>query len=135
VVEETITRSRREHLICGTLLWSLAGFAICAYFAHSSYVELRDGDFYWQSGWWTVLTWAVWLVLAAGLVSETRCWREGLLFGSLLAVFVIGLVFSAWSTAQADAARYAREASFALWSLAALASLATIPRPAQRKNT
>jgi hypothetical protein len=133
-VEEPVARPRRAHLICGTLLLSLAGFAICAYFAHASYVELRDGDFYWQSGWWTVLTWAVWLVLAAGLVSETRCWREGLFFGSLLAVFVIGLVFSAWSSAQSDIARHAREASLALWSLAALASLATIPSPARSQN-
>ena len=134
-MEEPIARPRRSHLICGTLVWGLAGFAICAYFAHASYVELRDGDFYWQSGWWTVLTWAVWLVLAAGLVSETRCWREGLFFGSLLALFVIGLVFSAWSSAQTDAVRLAREASFGLWVLAALASLATIPPPSQPKNT
>jgi len=133
-VEEPVARPRRAHLICGTLLWGIVGFAVCTYFAYSSFVELRDGDFYWQSGWWTVLTWAVWLVLAAGLVSETRCWREGLLFGSLLAMFVIGLVFSAWSTAQPDMARYAREASVALWSLAALASLATIPSPARSKN-
>jgi hypothetical protein len=134
-VEEPIARRRRAHLICGTMFWGIAGFAVCAYFAHSSYVELRDGDFYWQPGWWTVLTWAVWLVLAAGLVSETRCWREGLFFGSLLAVFVIGMVFSAWSSAPPDAVRHAREASVALWSLAALASLATIPRPAQPKST
>jgi hypothetical protein len=115
------------------MFWGLVGFAICAYFAHGSYVELREGDFYWQSGWWTVLTWAVWLVLAAGLASETRCWREGLLFGSLLAVFVIGLVFSAWSSVQPAIARHAREVSLGLWSLAALASLATIPSPAQSR--
>jgi uncharacterized membrane protein YczE len=113
------------------MFWGIAGFAICAYFAHSSYVYLRDGDFYWQSGWWTILTWAVWLVLTAGLISETRCWRERVLFGALLAVFVIGLVFSAWASAQPDIARHAREASVALWSLAALASLITIPSPAR----
>jgi hypothetical protein len=115
------------------MFWGLLGFAICAYFAHASYVGLRDGDFYWQAGWWTVLTWAVWLVLAAGLLSEMRCWREGLLFGSLLAVFVIGLVFSAWNSVQPDIARHAREVSLGLWSLAALASLATIPSPAQSR--
>lgn len=133
-MEEPVARSRREHLICGTLLWGMMGFAISAYFAHASYVDIRDGDFYWQSGWWTVLTWAVWLVLAAGLVSETRCWREGVLFGSLLAVFIIGLVFSAWSSAQPYAARLAREASLGLWSVAALASLATIPSPARSSD-
>jgi hypothetical protein len=133
-VEEPVAGRRRAHLICGTLLWGLAGFAICAYFAHASYVEIRDGDFYWQSGWWTVLTWTVWLVLAAGLFSETRCWRESVLFGSLLAVFIIGLVFSAWSSVQPDTARLAREASLGLWSVAALASLATLPSPARSQD-
>jgi len=112
------------------MLWGVVGFAICAWFARASYIDLRDGDFYWQSGWWTVLTWAVWVVLAAGLFSETHCWREGVFFGSVLAVLLIGLVFSAWASAQSDVARHAREASLALWSLAALASLATIPSPA-----
>lgn len=129
-MEEPIAKPRRAHLICGTMFWGLAGFAICAYFAHAYCADLRDGDFYWQSGWWTVLTWAVWLVLAAGLVSETRCWREDLFFGSLIAVFVIGLVFSAWSSVQPRTAMFAREVSLGLWVLAAFASLMTIPSPA-----
>ena len=116
------------------MFWGIVGFAICAWFARASYVDLRDSDFYWQSGWWTMLTWAVWLVLAAGLVSETRCWRERVLFGSLLALFIIGLVFSAWSSAQPYAARLAREASLGLWSVAALASLTTIASPARSQN-
>ncbi len=133
-MEEPVARPRRAHLICGTLLWGIAGFAVCTYFTYSSFVELRDGDFYWQSGWWTVLTWAVWLVLAAGLVSETRCWREGLFFGSLLAVFIIGLVFSAWTSAEPHAGRLAREVTLGLWITAALASLATIPSPTRPQN-
>ena len=115
--------------MCGTTLWSVAGFVICAYFAYSSYADLRDDDFFWQAGWWTALTWAVWLVLAAGLLSETRCWRERTFFGLLTTIFLIGLVFSAWNSAQSAVARYAREASFALWSLAAVAGLMTLARP------
>ena len=115
--------------MCGTTLWSIAGFVICAYFAYSSYADLRDDDFFWQAGWWTALTWAVWLVLAAGLLSETRCWRERTFFGLLTVIFLIGLVFSAFNSAQTAASRYAREASLVLWILAAIASLTTLPRP------
>jgi len=115
--------------MCGTAAWSVAGFAVCVYFAYSSYADVRDSDFYWQGGWWTALTWAVWLVLAAGLLSETRCWRERTFFGLLAAIFLIGLVLSVWTSAQPAAARYAREASLALWCLAALASLTTLAHP------
>ena len=120
--------------MCGKPVFSVAGFLACAYFAYSSYVDLRDGDFYWQNGWWVALTWAVWLVFTAGLLSEVRCWREGLLFGSALGAFIIGLVFSAWTSAHPSAARAAREASLALWSLGALASLTTLLRPTQSQN-
>ena len=117
---------KRGHLMCRRPWWGIAGFLVCAFFAHSAFVGLRDGDFEWTSGWWMVLTWAVWLVFAAGVISETRCWREGLFFSLLLIVLAIGLVFSAWTSARPVTARHAREASLALWSLAALASLTTI---------
>jgi hypothetical protein len=115
--------------MCGTVLWSVAGFVACVYFAYASYVDLRDDNFYWQSGWWTNLTWAVWLVLAAGLLSETCCWRERTFFGLLAAIFLMGLVFSVWNSAQPTPARYAREVSLVLWSFASLASLTTLSRP------
>jgi hypothetical protein len=133
-VEEPVKPPKRTHLICGKPVLGIAAFVVCAYFAYSAYTDLRDGDFFWQNGWWTVLTWAVWLVLAAGLLSETRCWREHLLLGSALAALTIGLIFSAWTSAQPLTARYAREASLILWSLAGLASLTTLPRPAQPQN-
>ena len=104
----------------------MAGFLVCTFFAYSAFTGLREGYFEWAGGWWMVLTWAVWAVFAAGLISETRCWREGLFFVLLLIVLVIGLVFSAWTTARPATMRHAREASLALWSLAGLVSLTTI---------
>jgi hypothetical protein len=133
-VEEPVKPPKRTHLICGKPVLGIAAFVVCAYFTYSAYTDLRDGDFFWQNGWWTVLTWAVWLVLTAGLLSETRCRREHLLLGSALAALTIGLIFSAWTSAQPVTARCAREASLVLWSLAGLASLTTLPRPAQPQN-
>jgi len=112
--------------MCRRPWWGVAGFVVCAFFAHSTFVGLRDGDFEWAAGWWMVLTWAVWVVFAAGLLSETRCWREGAFFSLLLIVLVTGLVFSAWSSARITTVRHASEASLVLWSLAAIASLTTI---------
>lgn len=117
---------KRGHLMCRRPWWGIAGFFVCAIFAHSAFVGLRDGDFDWTGGWWMVLTWAVWVVFAAGVISETRCWRESLFFSLLLIVLIIGLVFSAWSSARPATMRHAHEVSLALWSLAALASLTTI---------
>lgn len=133
-MEEPVKPPRRAHLICGKPILGVAGFLVCAYFAYSSYADLRDADFDWQSGGWISLTWAVWWVLTAGILSETRCWREGLLFGSALAAFTIGLIFATWTSAQPAVVRCAREVSLGLWSLAALASLTTLPRPAQPQS-
>jgi hypothetical protein len=115
-------------------VFGVAALLLCGYFAYASFTDIREGDFYWQNGWWIALTWAVWLVFTAGLLSETRCWRERVLFGCALAAFTIGLVFSVWLSAQPAAARAAREASLGLWSLAALAGLSTLQRPTQLQN-
>lgn len=133
-MEKQLKPPKRAHLICGNPVVGIAAFLLCSYFAYSSFADLRSGDVFWQAGWWITLTWAVWLVFAAGIMSETRCWRERIFFGCVLAACAIGLVFSAWTSAQSSAALRAREASLAFWSLAALASLATLPRPAQPQN-
>lgn len=117
---------KRGHLMCRRPWWGVAGFLVSVFFAHSAFTGLRDGDFDFAAGWWMVLTWAVWVVFAAGLISETRCWRESLFFMLLLIVLVIGLVFSAWTTARPATIRHAREASLVLWGLAGLVSLTTI---------
>ncbi len=132
-MEEPV-KAKKAHLICGKPVLGAAAFLLCAYFAYASFADLRDGDFYWQNGWWIALTWAVWLVFSAGLLSETRCWRERVLFGSVLTVLTIGLILCLWSSATPAAARLAREASLGLWSLAALAGLSSLQRPTQPQN-
>ena len=131
---EELVKAKKAHLICGKPVLGSAAFLLCAYFAYASFADLRDGDFYWQNGWWIALTWAVWLVFSAGLLSETRCWRERVLFGSVLTVLTIGLILCLWSSATPAAARRAREASLGLWSLAALAALSSLQRPTQPQN-
>ena len=119
-------RAPAAHLMCGTPFWGITASAACAYFAYSSHSQLADGNFYWQHGWWIVITWAIWLLLIMGLVSETRCWRERIFFGLMLLNFTLGFVLAAWSTASFPTIRVGRQISLVLWILAALASLRTV---------
>lgn len=114
------------HMMCVSPWRGIAGAIVCGYFTYSGFADLRDGNFYWADGWWVVLTWAVWLVFATGLLSETHCWREGIFFGLLVLVLAVGLVFSAWSSARPSFIYRARELSVVLWGLAAFVSLMTI---------
>jgi hypothetical protein len=116
--------------MCGTPFWGIAAAIACVYFAHSTYSQLREGDFFWQHGWWTVITWAIWVLLITGLLSETRCWRERIFFGLLCLNFALGFVLAAWSTASLTMVRTGRQLSLALWILSALASLLTVSSPA-----
>lgn len=119
-------RKKSAHLMCGTALWGLAGAVVSAYFSYLSYSHLRTEDYSWPHTGWTVLTYLVWIVLTAGLLTETRCWRERVFFGLAMLTFLLGLGFSAWSGATESSMRELRMALTALWGLAALASLATI---------
>jgi hypothetical protein len=116
--------------MCGTPFWGIAAAVASVYFAYSAYSQLRDRDFYFQHGWWTVITWAVWVLLITGLLSETRCWRERMFFGLLWLNFALGFVLAAWSTASEDVVRNGRQVSLGLWVLSALASLRTTTRSA-----
>jgi len=118
-------RGKSAHLMCGTLLWGVAGAAASSYFSYLSYSHLSTGDYSWTHNWWTVLTYVVWVVLIAGLLSETLCWRERIFFGLVLIIFLLGFGFSAWSSAPENAVRQLRMASTVLWALAAVASLTT----------
>jgi hypothetical protein len=111
--------------MCGTPLWGIAGAAASAYFAYLSYSHLISADYSWPHTWWTTLTYAVWVTVIGGLLTETPCRRERIFFGSMLIIFLLGLAFSAWSAASEHAVRQLRIASTALWALAALASLTT----------
>ncbi len=112
--------------MCGTELWGIAGAVASAYFSYLSYAHLSSGDYSWAHNWWTVLTYAVWVFLITGLLTETLCWRERIFFGLVMLIFLLGFVFSAWSSATEHAVRQLRMASTALWALAAIASLTTV---------
>lgn len=116
------TRTKSVHLVCGSA-WALALTIVSAYFAYTTYSAISTSDYEWRHDWWDVLTWAVWALLAAGLASEVRCWRERLLFAILFSQFLLGCVFSMWSSARLDLVRESRQASLILWCLAVLLSL------------
>lgn len=124
-------RKKSPHLMCGTRFWGVVAAAVSAYLAYLSYSQVREGDFYWQHEWWTILTWAVWLTLIAGLLTETQCWRERILFSLVLINFALGFIFAAWASAPSSVIRQAREAAVGLWTLAAIASLTTLSRRTQ----
>ena len=107
-MEEPVTRRKRPaHLVCRSA-WAVVATVACGYFANVSYAGLQEGDFFWQHQSWSSLTWAVWTALAGGLVTETRCWRERILFSLLLLVFVIGLVMSLRTSAPDATVKTAR---------------------------
>ena len=124
-------RRKRGHLICGSR-WALVGAVASAYFAYRVYGDIKAGDSPWDHNWWNVFTWMVWLVLAAGLISETPCRRERLLFGIVFVQFAIGATFSAWDSATFPLVRQASWASFLLWCLTALLSVSALV--ADRRN-
>ncbi len=97
-----------------------------AYFAYLSYSHITSGDYSLPHTWWTVLTYAVWIVLIGGLLTETHCGRERIFFGIVLVTFLLGFGFSAWSGAPEGAVRHFRIAATALWALAAVFSLTTL---------
>jgi hypothetical protein len=134
-VEQPVTEQLKpEHLICRTG-WALLMVAGCGYFVYRVFADISAHDYQWRHHWWNALTWAVWAVLAAGLISETRCVRERILFGVLFAQFALGIVFSLWATAPFDVIRQARWASLALWWVAALMSIAVLAGRRPSSNT
>jgi hypothetical protein len=134
-VEEPVARRLRPlHLICRSG-WAVIAAGACGYFAYASCAGLRSGDFFWQHQLWSSLTWAVWAALAGGLVTETCCWRERILFTLLLFVFAIGLVMSLWTSAPEATVRAARIAGTISWSLAAVVGMFAIFAPKERPTS
>jgi hypothetical protein len=111
--------------MCGAPLWGIAGALASAYFAYLSYSHIASGDFSWVHTWWTVLTYAVWVTVIGGLLTETLCRRERIFFSLMLLIVLLGFAFSAWSSAPEHAVRQLRTASTSLWALATVASLTT----------
>jgi hypothetical protein len=117
---------KAPHLMCGTPLWGVVGLVTCAYLAYISYAHVRHQGFNWKHDVWSGVTYAVWVLLLAGLNSETRCWRERVFFGLVLANFALGFALTVWGGAPREAVRDVRVVSGALWVLAALASTVVV---------
>jgi len=116
-------RAKPAHLMCGMPLWGVAGAMVCSYLAYVSYAHVRQGEFSWSHDLLSIVTYAVWVLLIAGLISETRCLRERLFFVLVFANFTLGFVLAVWAEAPFEMVHKVREISSALWALAAIASL------------
>jgi hypothetical protein len=114
------------HLMCRTPLWGIAGFLGCAYFAWISFAHVTRNEYDWPHDWWTAATYLVWIILLAALAFDTRCLRERLFFGVLVANFVVGCILTLWHTIPSADIRSARIGTGALWAIAALLSLTTL---------
>jgi hypothetical protein len=113
-------------------VWGIAGVIGCSYLAYVSYSHVKQRQFDWSHDPWFILTSAVWILLMAGLISETRCWRERMFFALVLSNFALGFVVAVWKDAPATTVKELREASAALWTVAALVSLMMTFMPRDR---
>lgn len=116
------------HLMCRATPWGIMGFLACAYFAWISYSHVLRNENDWPHDAWTAATYIVWILVLVGLMLDTRCLRERLFFGVLVANFVTGLGLTLWSTIPSGQVHNARIATGGLWALAALMSLTTVGR-------
>lgn len=115
--------TKPAHLMCGMPLWGIAGAILCSYLAYVAFAHVRHGEFSWSHDLLSIVTYAVWVVLIAGLISETRCLRERLFFVLVFANFTLGFMLAVWADAPLEMVRKVREISAGLWVLAAIASL------------
>ncbi len=114
------------HLMCRSALWGVAGFLGCAYFAAVSFLHVSRREYDWPHDAWTAATYIVWIVLLVALAYDTRCLREKMFFGLLVANFVVGFGLTVWHNIQTADVRSARVATGVLWALAGIVSLTTI---------
>jgi hypothetical protein len=116
-------RIKPAHLMCGQPIWGIAGVLSCSYLAYLSWSHVHREEFDWPHDGWSILTYAIWVLLMGGLLSETRCWRERIFFGLVLTNFALGFALAIWSAAPNNAVRDVRITSAVLWALAAAISL------------
>ena len=114
------------HLMCRSVLWGVAGFIGCAYFAWISLLHVSRNEYDWPHDAWTAATYIVWIVLLVALAYDTRCSREKVFFGVLVANFVVGFGLTIWHHIPLSDVRSARIATGALWLFAGLVSLTTL---------
>lgn len=114
--------------MCRTSLWGVAGFIACAYFTWVAFSHVARASYSWPHDAWTAATYVVWIVLLSALTVDTRCWRERMFFGVLVANFLIGFGLTVWKTAPTADVRMTRVVTGALWAVAGLLSLTTVGR-------
>jgi hypothetical protein len=125
-LDRPVTPPRKSgHLICGTG-WALLLTIACGYFSYRSFLDIRGREFDWPHNWWDTVTWLVWMVFAAVAISEVRCWRERLLFALLILQFLLGCVFTFWTSASYNLIREVRWLSLLVWVLATIFGIAVL---------
>jgi hypothetical protein len=125
--------------MCRASAWGIMAFLACSYFAWISLKHVLRSEYDWPHDGWTAATYVVWIVLLAGFMLDTRCFRERLFFGILVLNFLIGFGLTLWRTVGMDQVHEARIGTGVLWGLAALVSLTTVGRsgvvrPEQRSH-
>jgi len=95
-------RVKPAHLMCGMPLWGIAAAILCSYLAYVSYAHVRQGEFTWSHDILSIVTYGVWVVLIAGLISETSCLRERLFFVLVFPNFSLGFVLAVWADAPLE---------------------------------
>jgi hypothetical protein len=128
-VSEGKHRIRAAHLICGSKLWTIVSFACSAYFAK---IGISRMQYAWSRDPWDIATHLVWVLFMAGLITETRCWKERLFFSLVLANFALAFGMGLLAEPAHSIVTSTRTISAALWSSAALLSLVLMfSRPRQ----
>lgn len=119
-------RTRSAHLICGSRLWTIAGLLCSAYFAKVAVERVRSANIAWSHDHLDITTHGVWVLFMLGLMTETRCWKERVFFGVVMANFALAFVMGLWSSAPEALVGQTRWISAALWILSAVASFLLI---------
>ncbi len=125
--------ARTPHLLCGSRFWPLSAALGCLYLAWLAYSHLASHQVAWPADVWSILAYAVWVLFLLVMISETRCFRERLLFTIFIANFALGLGMASAPATQTAAAT-ARQVSLALWILGAIYSIYFIVRPIPAKS-
>jgi hypothetical protein len=119
-------RSGSTHLMCGSRLWTIAAFVCSGYFAKVAIERARTVNVAWSHDALAITTHAVWVLFMIGLITETRCWKERVFFGLVLANFALASAMGLWDSAPVSLLDQSRLLSASLWVAAALVSFALI---------
>ena len=116
-------RVKAAHLMCGSKIWTVAALLCSGYFARVAWGRLHGGRLSWSHQGLDIATHLIWVVFMAGLVGETRCWKERAFFAVVLVNFTLAFGMGIWSGASESVVRQTRVVSLSLWAIATLLSL------------